>query len=181
MLDVEWCEITIGGSITKEIWVMLQGAIHRDTGRKFMGSLPGEHKPTINHLVFEEHLPNGEFSKIEDLCLRYGVPYRRQSLGSDPELLVFTPTNKENHSHSYSLNVDSDIMTQAEELMELRSAMKEITLQNAPMFVNDNRLLYEKYAKCLLAGIDFQTMMISILDDYLPPSIPELPPFRVGE
>ncbi len=179
-MDSYYGEITIVGKISQKVWEDLRLAIYKDTGLRLNN--PTKTEPQPNYLVFDSpEAPWGTFGEIEGTCAKYGIPYYRKSLGEDPELLVFNPNNTEGPSHSYSLNVDFDLMTQAEELMELREALKEVTIQNAPTFINDKRTVYEKYAKHILSGKDLLGFMITILEDYLPPKIPDLPPFEVGD
>lgn len=181
MSERYWGEITIGGTITVEVWEKLKLAIYQDTGEsldppfKEMGIIP-------RNLVFEQsELAYGEFTEIEEVCHKYGIPFKRQSLGQDPDLIVFTPANVECPTHVYPTTSEFEVMTEATELMELREALKEINLSNAPTFINDKRPMYESYAKHILSGKDLLGFMVDIMTNFLPSNIPELPKFEVKD
>lgn len=174
-MSSSWGEITIGGTITKTLWEELKKAIETDIGSCDPIKGRGE-----DYLIFNDSdLPGGEFRATEELCFKNNIPFRRESNGEEPEIVVFDPLNVLMGTHSYSVNSQTQLLTEAEELMELRDALKEVSITNAPIYINDKRPLFNKYAKHLLSGGDFKGLLIELLDSYLPPPMPELPHFKV--
>jgi len=177
-MNSSWGEITIGGTITKTLFEELKKAIETDIGSCEPGI--GGWARDENYLIFNDSdLPGGEFRATEELCFKNNIPFHRESNGEEPEIVVFDPFNVLMGTHSYTINSRTQLLTEAEELMELRDALKEVSITNAPTFINDKRPLFKRHAEHLLSGEDFKGFIIELLDSYLPPPMPELPHFKV--
>lgn len=171
-----WAQITIGGRVSKTKFSKLEKAFKADFQ---------DDELELN--VFGEHLVkedgdayNGEFKAVEKFCYENGLPFERiRSLDDGCEKLVYT--GHFGMTHSYLLDRDYKILVNAEPLMDLSTAINEITFETAPTHLNSAINADREYAAFLLSGGDCLTFIKEQLKKALPPPPPPLPQFEILE
>ena len=174
-MESGWAKIEIGGTITAKVWEKLKKAIYDDTGRADP-SLPGSGTLTLE----DEDIPYGIFDSVEILCNKEKIPFIRESAAcgeANAEYVYHRPTSK-----SFRVTLASDMVTQlipVNNFMELRIVLRNITLENAPQFINDKSKIHQEYARHLLSGKSLMTFLEKFLEDEVPPETEDLPAFKV--
>lgn len=171
-------DLHIGGTITKEQIYLLEQEIAFDLG---IGYKKGILQEAPGCLELETRTNYGILEKTEHFCDKHGICYTlfHDSFEEyDASFRIVIPGGIKQH---YYMNANGDPFVEATPLMQFRNAVQTITLDNAPLHVNDKDNMSQEYANHLLSGKPPMEFVLKFVDDYIPPSIPNLPPLNIEE
>lgn len=180
MSQVLWARIRVGGTITKEQWDELKIVFSDED----FYPIDEDNITSDGCLEVEDEENSSVFSGVKNFCIDNNLSFIQDMEMADRSILrrhVRIKVNDVWVEDWFTITDNEEPLMFANPLIELEEALAEVTLQNAPTFVNDVRDTVKAYAKHVLEGKNKIKFVQDVLHDHVPARQSDLPDFVILE